>query len=276
MESSLASLAMLFAVLGIAVTVVGLVVLILWADAYVKRKQAERIAGLAEVARRRGFQFLGRPLSDARPGNFWEQLIGLGGASQTESFLARFSGFQPFGQGHSPFVGNLMAKRVNGEDWLAFDYQFTITISTGKSTTTVTYPNSVVAVVLPMHLPNLVLVRESFIGKLSEVLGARELKLEFDDFNRRYRVLTPEPEAAYGILHPEMVEHLMSIPVRTWQLKGRTLLVYEPRYLAPEEYDALIGEVEAFAGRIPEYMRDDRSLPPMSGDLVPPDAGRSN
>lgn len=276
MESALASLAMLLLVLGIAATVVGLVALILWADAYVKRKRAERIAGLAEVARRRGFNYLAEPLSSERPGTFWEQLTGTGGESQTGAFLYRFAGFAPFGQGHSFRVDNLMVKRANGEDWFVFDYEYKITTSTGKSTTTVTYPNSVVAVVLPMQLPKLSLTRETLIGKLFEVLGARELKLEYEPFNRRYRVMTSEPEAAYGILHPEMVEFLMAIPVRTWQLDGRMLLVYENRYLAPEEYDRLIAEVETFAGRIPEYMKDDRFLPPMSGDLVPPDPSRSN
>lgn len=114
------------------------------------------------------------------------------------------------------------------------------------------------------------------MGKILEVFGLRELKLEFDDFNRRYRVLTSEPKDAYGLLHPEMVEYLMSVPARTWQLRHRVVLVYEAGCLPAEEFDRLIGDVEGFVSRIPDYMRDDRVLPPMSGDLVPPDPTRPN
>lgn len=94
------------------------------------------------MCRRRRFRYLPNPLSDKRPGTFWEQIAGHGGESQCSAFLLRFDGFEPFGQGHSPVAQNLMVKRENGVDWFAFDYEYTVTISSGQSSTDVAYPNS--------------------------------------------------------------------------------------------------------------------------------------
>lgn len=242
------------------VLIVGAVALIIIASLYAKKQAEERRAAMFEIAQRHGLEFypygLARVTSDA---GFFDRLFGLVEAP-ADRFLEAFRGFDPFGKGHSPEVSNLIAGRREGVDWFIFDYNYKVTTSNGKTTTTTTYRNGIAAVRIPMTLPGMRLSRESFMDRVMEKLGRREVEFESAEFNKLYFVQCRDQKAAYDLIHPQMMEYLLSIPVRDWQFAGPFLLIWQNSYYSPMEIHRVMQDIEGFLERVPNYVKQDRGF----------------
>jgi hypothetical protein len=228
-----------------------------------QKKAAEaRRAALAELASQHGLDYHPYGLEEA-PRGFWEGLFTSFSDTKVGAFLTRFEGFSPFGQGHTWSISNLLVGRIEGADWYLFDYLYHTTQSTGKSTTTVPHPTGVVAVRLPLSLPNLSLSPENVFSKVGSFFGMDELDFELEEFNKRYFVRCSERKLAYDLLHPQMIEFLMECPTRTWQIAGQYIVMTRPNYYDPEEMQEIMKELRGFIARIPKYVEQDHGLPAM-------------
>jgi hypothetical protein len=145
-----------------------------------------------------------------------------------------------------------------------FDYEYKITRSTGKTTTTTTYVPSVVAARLPMHLPWLQLGEESFFTRLGERLGIHDVHFESEEFNSRFRVHCQDRKSAFDLLNPQTLEYLLSLPRHDWQMGGVFILLYTAGRASPIEFLRMMEDIKGFVELVPEYMRQDRGvrLPP--------------
>jgi hypothetical protein len=229
------------------------------ARAQQKAAEARRLA-LSQIAQEHGLVFCPFGLEEP-PRGFWEKLTTSFSDTNLGRFLERFEGFSPFGQGHSFGVANLLMGRRGQADWYAFDYLYHTTQSNGKSTRTVPHPTGIVAVRLPLSMPRLTLTPENLFHKIGTALGMDELDFELEEFNKRYFVRSDDRKLAYDLLHPRMIEHLMSQESRAWQIGGQYIVQSRAGYYSPEEVRASIAEIEGFVGLIPHYVEQDHGLP---------------
>lgn len=242
------------------VFVVGAIVLmalVLVAAAAEQKRLRLRMEALMMLAPELGLTIYPQGLSSVTDGSFWERLTGQV-ESENSGFLSQFQGFAPFGRGHSQAVKMLIAGRRGDIDWALMDYQYKVTTSNGKSTSTVTYNVGVVAAKVPLAMPPMSLTQENFFNRIGEWVGRRELKTESSEFNDRYFIQTSDEQATYDLLHPQMIEYLMGLPVRFWQMGGTWVLLHQPSLYDPLGFRQAMAEIEGFWERVPEYVREDR------------------
>lgn len=246
---------MIFVVVGGA-----LLLVIIWGAIAAQKAEEARKASLVTWAAQNGFEFSLGGLSSENEGGFWETLFGGGPGSEEGRFMSTFRGFQPFGIGHSHDVGCLMTGRRGEVDWYLFDYTYKVTSSNGKTTTTTTYPNGIFVVRIPFVFPSMSLSEESFFSRVGALFGAKDVEFESDEFNRRYHVRCDDSQAAYDLIHPQMMEFLMAIPALHWQMAGPFLMIYQRRYLHVADIEASMQLINAFLERIPNYVHQDRGF----------------
>lgn len=249
----------LFVILFVAIILIAIAI-----SKHERAKQEERRRQLGQLAERLGLIFHPYGIDGPAKG-FLESLMSFGTEGPEDRLLDQFNGFDPFGRGHSQNIESLLAGSALGMDWLIFDYQYKITRSTGKSTSTTTYNVSVVAAELPLHLPRLTLGEESFLTRIGERLGIHDVHFESEEFNQKYRVHCQDRKLAFDLLHPQAIEFLLKLPVLDWQFGGPYILLNTSYWASPQEIEQLVEVIRSFVALIPEYVEQDRGLPPPPG-----------
>jgi hypothetical protein len=167
-------------------------------------------------------------------------------------------GMHPFGQGHSRRMDHLMVGERHGFKWSFFDYFFTT--GSGKNQSRHSY--SILLAQTPYAFPNLLLRPENLFTRIGSALGMQDLKFELEAFNRRYNVRCDERQRAYDLLHPQMIDYLMAIPVRHWQFRGVHCVIVSQRLMGRHEILRAMEDVSGFMERIPKYVQEDIGLSP--------------
>jgi hypothetical protein len=107
---------------------------------------------------------------------------------------------------------------------------------------------------LPVWLPSTRLAPESALTRLAGTVGFRDIELESVEFNRRFRVQADDRAHAFAVLHPLMMEHLLSQPADTWEVAGSHLLVSHPGRWDVAEYDDVVAAVRGFVELVPDHV----------------------
>ena len=159
---------------------------------YAHKKEKERTAALAALAAERGWDFA--PGRDA-------------------AFPRRSTRFELFTRGHSRAAFHTMRGAIDGPARAApfqmGDYKYSITRSTGKSTTTTTYRVSYLMVEIPVAgVPDLVIRPEGFMDSVVQALGFDDIDFEDAEFSRMFMVKCKDRRFAYDLCHPRMIEWL--------------------------------------------------------------------
>lgn len=216
-------------------------------------RNQERIAALASLAASKGWTF-----SPVDP-------YGL---------PQRWGGAAPFDRGYDRAAENVVMGDVDGRPMVAFDYSYkedTQNRSDGNSSTT-THQFSVVAVGLPCALPEVEVTPEGVLAKIGQALGMRDIELESDDFNRRFRVRCGDPKLAVDLLPPRTMELLLRYPDRLrLRIAGADVVSHADGCLEPADLlnrsavlSGLVGNVPAFVWK--DYGLGDRT--PTTGNLT--------
>ncbi len=221
-----------------------------------KRRAEERRIALQALAARFGLTF--QPEIYDAPRGFMEALSGV--QTTTEQFLAPFQHLSPFGQGHSHEVKNLITG-VHGElGVLFFDYSYRVTTSNGKSTTTTTYYVQVMTVTLPLWLPVFTMQDETFLLKIGEKFGYREVEFESEEFNQRWFVRGQDTKQIYELLHPRAMERMLNVGPYRWEFGGNMIVVLNSSYLEPPAIERTLVDITDFVNLVPKYFRQDHRL----------------
>lgn len=249
----------------VILAIIGVAALIIWAVAASIKAAAKRREELFLLAQNWGFQYLPDGLSEQWEGSFWENLVGSGPGSPTVRFLQNLNGFRPFGEGEDWRIENLIYGRSNERDLYAFDYSFvtesTTTDSDGHTRTTrTTHHRGVILFRVQLYLPGLAIGRESFFSAIGRVFGVRDIEFESDEFNKRFRVMCENRQAAFDILHPQMMEYMMSLPDLDIQAGGPFVMVHSSRLYSASEISGVVVAINGFLDRIPEYFKQDRGF----------------
>jgi hypothetical protein len=121
---------------------------------------------------------------------------------------------------------------INGRAVTAIEHRYTI--STGQSTQQIVHV--CIASPCPKHWPRVELRGEHLLHRLADVLGATELKLESEVFNRRWRISSDDEDHAIMLLTPEVQNLLENSPSgEAWVIgPGWIRLVGKGKVLKPE------------------------------------------
>ena len=153
----------------------------------------------------------------------------------------------PFGHGRSRRATNLLFGQRNGLFWEIFDYRYTT--GTGKHRHTHHY--GIAAAKLPLAFPPTRIRPEGMFDKLKAVFGFEDIHFESQEFNRRYHVSCADQQRAFELVHPKMIEFLLGVEARDWQLSGPVLMLVRPGTQHPPEVLRSMQLIEQFLYLVP-------------------------
>jgi len=221
-----------------------------------KRREEERTRALMALAESLGLRYELLPIRQET--GFFGNTIGDGPFSKLEE---RFHWLEPFGEGHSRLARHFMHGMVDGIDITVFEYEYKVTTSNGKSTSTTTHPYLVVAARVPFLFPEMGLEEEGLGHRFSKMVGFREMQTEFEEFNRRFYIRAHDPERALAILHPQAMETLLLTSSELeWQFHAFQAVAFMKGSASPDQFYRAILDVVRVVQTVPEYYRQDHGF----------------
>lgn len=141
-----------------------------------------------------------------------------------------------------------MARSPAGEPPLVL-LQHRYVVSTGQTTVQVTH--TLAALPCPVTWPPLALTPEHLGHRIAGMLGKGDLRLENDEFNRRWFVDADDEDFAALLLSPEMQTWLVGVPKWvTFHIGRGQIVCAAKKALKPEALADLVALCEEFAGLI--------------------------
>jgi hypothetical protein len=215
----------------IVVVVVGLAALgaIWW---YRYQAQQKRIAALAEVAQDLGFDFAVRDPH------------GMTGYP-----------FALFSRGDGRRVEHVMWGERNALPMRVFDYWYYDENSDGRGNRSRTYHRYTCAVLsIAADCPTLRIGHEGLASRIGSALGFKDVELEYDDFNRQYRVNCDDQKFAFSLLDGRMMEWLLRVTsIEALEVVGPFVLIAAPK-LEPPDWRVLVQVAEEFHAHVPQVV----------------------
>jgi hypothetical protein len=118
--------------------------------------------------------------------------------------------FKLFTQGDGRRVELVISGTLDGLPLRMFDYWYYDDSSDGHGVHSRSYHRFTCGLLtIPAACPPLRLAHEDFITRLGEHLGLHDVELEYDDFNRRFRVKCGEQKFAFALLDGQMMQWLL-------------------------------------------------------------------
>ena len=184
------------------------------------------------------------------------------GWSYTASDLSvclRFSG-PPFNTGDNLKVRNVLQGSWRDVPMTAFDYSYETHSSDSKGgRSTTVHRFAVCCLGLRAPLPSLELTPESVLTRAAGLLGADDIELESEDFNRRYRVRARDPKFAYDVLNPRTMTALLARRPLHLRISGADALCWENGRLQPAELLERLSTLALLVDGIPSFVWSDHS-----------------
>ncbi|MET3960101.1 hypothetical protein ABIE44_000035 [Marmoricola sp. OAE513] len=182
-----------------------------------------------------------------------------------DRYVDEFDG-SPFGTGHDRRATNVLSGTYDGRVFLAFDYRYSTTEhytdSDGHSRTrTETHPYSVIALQIGAQAPNLSVSPEGFFGRMVGRLTNNDIEMESEQFNRAFTVHCEDRKFATDVLHPLMMEYLLTLPDLAWSFRGSSLVTVEAGQHSLETLDATLAAIDGILDRVPGFVRTSLGLP---------------
>ncbi len=211
-----------------------MLVVVVVAAIYSHQREKERTAALRQFAGARGLSF---------------------DEGKRRGYHSRYLEFDFFDRGSNRYAENLLAGEVRGFPIEAFDYHYETHSRDSKGRRQTHHHRfSVVILESPFPLRELTVRPEGIFDKLSAAFGWDDIDFESAEFSRRFHVKSPDRRWAYDVLHPRMMEFLLSCPDHELHLAGRRLAVrgrsrFEAHEFAPaiEMGTTLIEGIPGFA-----------------------------
>ncbi|MFI5697474.1 DUF3137 domain-containing protein [Kribbella sp. NPDC051586] len=148
----------------------------------------------------------------------------------------------------------MYAGDYRGRGMCVFDY--TYTTSSGK--TQQTHTVHLVALNLPASLPPLTLMHDS---GLRRALRGRDLQLENEQFNERFRVECADDRYGSAVMHPRMMECVLQNPGLEWQIAGNALVSWGTGGFAVPDVLARLEAMSRLIDLIPSFVLRDYGQP---------------
>ena len=160
-------------------------------------------------------------------------------------------------------ASNVLSGKYRDRDMVAFDYTYKTRSADGNGGTgTQTHRYVVCALALPTWLPYLEVGPENVLEKLGNALGFRDIELESEEFNRRFRVNANDPKFAYDVLPARTLQHLLALPAHHWRIEGNSIVCWGSGRLEPVDLLARLNTLAIVVDGIPDFVWRDNGIAP--------------
>ncbi|MFZ0322538.1 MAG: hypothetical protein WAN48_00220 [Actinomycetes bacterium] len=180
-----------------------------------------------------------------------------------QSLVTRWAG-DPFDKGTNHRARNVVVGETSGRRFIAFDYTYDVRRSNGGvGSSSTTYRFTVTALSLPVALPTLQVVPESWGSRLATGVGlTSDVDLESDAFNQRFRVTTSSRKFASDVLTPRQMEELLAQPAFCWRIEGDEILTWSEGEIETDQVGAPAGLLAGILDGIPAFVWRDQGYDP--------------
>jgi hypothetical protein len=184
-------------------------------------------------------------------------------AAQDDRYVDRFAG-APFGQGHDRRAENVLTGTHDTRPFAAFDYRYSTTSTStdaqGRTTThTEVHRFSVIELEVGVRLPELSVTPEGFLGRLVGRLTNTDLEFESEQFNRAFTVTCEDRKFATDVIHPRMMEYLLTVPDLAWSFRDSALVTISSGNHSLPLLDQTLKQIDGVLDLVPEFVWKDRS-----------------
>jgi hypothetical protein len=186
---------------------------------------------------------------------------------ENDSLAGQWAG-TPFQTGDHWRARNVLSGSFQGHNIVAFDYSYQTHTTNGKGQRrTTTHKFGVVVLQLPAPLPHLEVTHEGiFGGAVANALGFADLQFESEQFNRAFRVKADDPRFGHAVIHPRMMELLLSRGEIGWRIEGNSLVGWDSGPHAPVEVMNRLQLLQLVVDNVPPYVwRDYAGVDPRAG-----------
>jgi hypothetical protein len=200
-----------------------------WFQVHLKQ---QRIANLVQVAHDLGFDFA----TDDPHGT-----VGLP--------------FSFFTRGDDRGVEHVMWGTRNDIPMRLFDYWFYDEQTDSQGKRSRNYQRfTCLAMTIAADVPPIRIGPENVLSRIGAALGFKDVQLEYDDFNREYRVKCDDQQFAFSLLDGRMMEWLLGVDgIATLEMVGPFVLLATNK-LASEDWTKLVGVGEQFYAHVPRVV----------------------
>lgn len=192
----------------------------------------------------------------------WAEENGWSWRASDRSLVSRWSE-RPFGTGavrRATEVVSGPASAGSGRLAVSFRYSYQ-TPDSGDGSGPRVHEYHVVAVMLPAALPQLDLVPANLGTRIATALGGQDIVFESDDFNRRWRVTSPDLRLAHDVVHPRTMARLLEPDVADLRLRfaGDALLSWTSGRPRLDTVRWTAARLDEMIDLVPPYVWQDRS-----------------
>lgn len=159
-----------------------------------------------------------------------------------------------FGKGDGRGIDST-ARGVIGETPVQIcDYWFYDTQQSGKTRTRRYTRLTVAMVALDAHCPHLTLSPENVFGRIADALGARDIELESEAFNRTFTLKSDDRKFASDFIDARMIAWLLEHGQgQSFEVGGRWVITWAPRLAGPQLVD-LVEYTRSFRAQVPRVV----------------------
>jgi hypothetical protein len=108
-----------------------------------------------------------------------------------------------------------------------------------------------------VDLPLLTIEPETAMTQLAQHLGFQEMKLESDEFNRRFALKCSEQQRVSALLNPQAIQVMLDAPNMIWQMGGRHIVLFQHGEMTASFAAIAMDALMAFAACIPGFVQED-------------------
>jgi hypothetical protein len=173
---------------------------------------------------------------------------------------------RPFGTGHNRQARNILQGTHDGRPFVGFDYVYytTETSTDSKGNTShreVSHWYSVLGLQVGADVPSLEISPEGFFSRAVGKLLNNDIAFESEEFNRAFTVECADRKFAYDVLHPRLMEYLLTVRHVAWTTTNGYILTIESGKHSAEEIEPRVQVLDTILDMIPEFVRMQYGMP---------------
>ncbi len=164
----------------------------------------------------------------------------------------RLNGF-PFGVGTHRHVDDCITGRYGGFDCSHFTYRFEYRMGQDRAAEQV-FTMTVATLEVPVD--RLDLVPEDGASRIMSAITGTDIDLESAEFNRSWRLMSPNKRFAVDVVDPRMMEHLLRyrLPGVAVRIESSYVIAWSAGYGMLEDIVARLNLVTGIASRMPAHV----------------------
>jgi hypothetical protein len=107
---------------------------------------------------------------------------------------------------------------------------------------------------LPIHFPELVIVKEGIFSKIGQALGYDDIDFESHEFSRKFCVRSKDKKFAYDVCNAQMIEYLLSNTDLNIEIEDNIIAISFNRRLSPEHIEPNLNRLIKVRSLLPDYL----------------------